>query len=195
MQSIKLVVVGDGAVGKTCMLIVYTSQAFPRDYVPTVFDNYSANVRVGDKTVSLGLWDTAGQEDYDRIRPLSYPGTDIFLLCFSVIAPTSFSNIRTKWWPEVTHHCPSAQIMLVGTKVDCRDDQEKLATLKEKNLQPVTPDQGETMAKEIKAVKYLECSALTQLGLKGVFDQAIKAVLMPSPEIKKQKKRKGCLLL
>ena len=203
MESVKLVVVGDGAVGKTCLLIAYTSNSFPKEYVPTVFDNYSANVRVADKTVSLSLWDTAGQEDYDRLRPLSYPQTDVFLICFSVISSTSFSNVKTKWWPEVTHHCATDNI-LVGTKLDLREDPEKLESLKEKGLSPITTEQGEQLAAEIKAVKYMECSALTQKGLKEVFDFAIKTVLLPANKGKggaaggkggKKKKDNGCTLL
>jgi small GTP-binding protein len=148
----------------------------------------SANVKVDDEVVSLGLWDTAGQEDYDRLRPLSYPGTDIFLICFSVVSHTSFSNVKSKWWPEVTHHCSKATLMLIGTKIDLRDDLETIEKLRQKGQQPIAWEQGEQLAREIRASSYMECSALTQKGLKQVFDEAIKAVICPeeSPAMKKK---------
>ncbi|CAG5116321.1 unnamed protein product [Candidula unifasciata] len=177
MLGIKCVVVGDGTVGKTCMLISYTTNTFPVEYIPTVFDGYSANMIMDGKTVTMGLWDTAGQEEYDRLRPLSYPQTDVFLICFSLVSPTSFENVRAKWFPEVSHPCPSTPIILVGTKLDLREDKETIEKLREKKLSPITYPQ----------VKYLECSALTQKGLKKVFDEAICAVL--------EKKKSKCRIL
>lgn len=85
-----------------------------------MFDNYSINVMVDGKRINLGLWDTAGQEDYDRLRPLSYPMTDVFLVCFSVVSPTSYENVSAKWIPELRHLAPTAPIILVGTKTDLR---------------------------------------------------------------------------
>jgi len=181
MQNIICVVVGDGAVGKTCLLISYTTNAFPGEYIPTVFDNYSANVMVDGKPVNLGLWDTAGQEDYDRLRPLSYPQTDVFLICFSIISPHSFENVKSKWWPEIQHHAPGVPVVLVGTKTDLRNDSAMAAQLAAKGLRMVSIEEGQQRANEIGAVKYMECSALTQEGLKAVFDEAIKAALNKKP--------------
>jgi len=191
IQSVKLVVVGDGTVGKTCLLIAYTTNTFPEEYVPTVFDNYSANVMIDNKTVSLGLWDTAGQEDYDRLRPLSYPSTDVFLICFSLVNPSSFTNVKNKWMPEVHHHCPDAKVLLVGTKIDLKEDKETLDKMAQQGQSPISHQQGEQMAREIKAVNYLECSSLTQKGLKAVFDEAIKCVVFPKKSRSGTNKRKG----
>lgn len=145
---------------------------------------------IGNDAYTLGLFDTAGQEDYDRLRPLSYPSTDVFLVCFSVVAPSSFENVREKWFPEVCHHCPGARFLIVGTQTDLRSDPVILSKLQKHRTRPITYDQGERLAKELRAVKYVECSALTQQGLKNVFDEAIVAALDTSilPETKKKTK-------
>ncbi|KAF2074608.1 hypothetical protein CYY_004078 [Polysphondylium violaceum] len=172
MQNVKLVVVGDGAVGKSCLLISYTTNAFPGEYVPTVFDNYSANVMVDGKPFNVGLWDTAGQEDYDRLRPLSYPQTDVFLVCFSVVSKTSFDNIRHKWVPEIQHHAPGVPRILVGTKNDLRGGNN--------NGRPeVLARDAENLARELGFSRYVETSALVQTNLKLLFDCAIQSSISP----------------
>jgi len=189
-ETIKLVVIGDGAVGKTCLLISYANNRFPEDYIPTVFDNYVVNLTAGDRNIELGLWDTAGQEEYDRLRPLSYANANVFLICFSLVNPVSFENVSAKWYPEVMHFCPEVPQILVGTKLDARSDSAVIEKLKSQGQKPVTTEQGQELARKIKAVKYMECSAKTSEGLKTVFDEAIKAVLF-----RKRGSKKRCLIL
>jgi len=185
----KLVIVGDGACGKTCLLIVFSKDEFPEVYVPTVFENYVADIEVENKQVELALWDTAGQEDYDRLRPLSYPDTDVILMCFSIDSPDSLENIPEKWVPEVKHFCPNVPIVLVGNKKDLRNDDYTIKELQRAKQQPVSYSEGEQMASRIGAKSYLECSALTKEGVRDVFEAATKAALQRR---QKNRKRNKC---
>jgi cell division control protein 42 len=142
-----------------------------------MFDTADA-IRIGDEPYTLGLFDTAGQEDYDRLRPLSYPQTDVFLVCFSVTSPASFENVREKWFPEVHHHCPGVPCLIVGTQVDLREDTSVKDKLAKQRMAPVKREDGEKMARELGAVKYVECSALTQYKLKDVFDEVFPATIL-----------------
>ena len=205
-------------------LSVWTSQNnffFLILFFQNSFDNFTTGVEVDNKLINFALWDTAGQEEYSRVinflfsfsdflsffffqnneyfffqlRALSYPETDVFLLCFSVITPTSFDNVKSKWYPEISHHCPDAKTMLVGTKIDLREDQETRESLKGEKLP--TPEMGNSLAQQIGAVAYLECSALTQEGLRRVFEEAIRAVIGRDgvKENAGPRKKKGCVIL
>lgn len=157
--------------------------------VPTVFDNYTANVEFEGKKLILGLWDTAGQEDYDYLRPLSYPGTDIFILAFSVVDPVSFENIRSKWVPEIRKYEPYTPFLIIGTKTDLRGDASTLHDLDSLNQTAITRLQGDELCRELKGHKYMECSALTQAGLKEIFDECIRCFLQRQEEASKPKRR------
>ncbi|KDR84517.1 hypothetical protein GALMADRAFT_237418 [Galerina marginata CBS 339.88] len=174
MESIKLVVVGDDGVGKTCLYISYTTKLFPTSYIPTVFDSYTETRYLDQRYYSIGLFDTVGSVGYDRLRPLSYPQTDVFLICFSVVNHESYDNVRLKWYPEISHHS-STTILLVGTKVDLRTDPDTIEKLYNRRMEPIQYQQGVAMCKDIGAAMYLECSALTRQGLDEVFKQAFLA--------------------
>ncbi|KAL0202749.1 hypothetical protein M9458_000767 [Cirrhinus mrigala] len=191
MQAVKCVVVGDMVAEKTRLLISTFNACFPTEHVSTVFDNYFAPVTFSGNPVNLGIWDTTGQEDCSRLRPLSYPQTDVFLICFSLADPHSLKNVREKWYPEVRHHCPDTPVILVGTQLDLRDDKDTIEQLKKNKQTPISYHQGQAVAEEIGAVKYLECSASTQMGLKMVFDETVR-VALNSPLVKKRERK--CLI-
>ncbi|GBG29702.1 Ras-like GTP-binding protein RHO [Hondaea fermentalgiana] len=175
MNNIKCVVVGDGAVGKTSMLIAYTEGRFPADYVPTVFDNYETNLVVDNKETYLGLWDTAGQEEYTRLRPLSYPQTQVFLVCFAINSPVSFKHVETKWRPEIMHHSPGVPFIIVGTKCDIRTDRKVVEALEAKGKPLKSFEYYSEEATRLGAHTYMECSALKMAGLDALFQEAVRA--------------------
>ena len=173
----KLVIVGDGACGKTCLLATFSKDEFPEVHVPTVFETDVADIEVEGTLVELALWDTAGQEDYDRLRPLSYPDTDVILMCFSIDNPDSLANILEKWTPEVRHFCPNVPIILVGNKKDLKNDENTKRELSKMKQEPVKSEDGSLICERIKAYAYLECSAKTREGVRDVFTTAAKAAL------------------
>lgn len=184
--------IGDGATGKTCLLITYTTNAFPQEYVPTVFDNYSAKVSLDGEEYHLHLWDTAGQDDYDRLRPLSYPQTDCFVVLFSVDNPGSLHNVEMKWHPEITDHDPKVPFVLVSNKQDLRHDPCTIERLAEMKESPVTYDQGKTLAEKLGAAAYVDCSAKTKFGVREIFENVVSAILDSAEQ--RDKTEKGCVI-
>lgn len=176
-KDIKCVLVGDGAVGKTSLVISYTTNGYPNEYVPTAFDDYSVKVDVDQHPVRFQICDTAGQDDFDQLRPLCYPGSDVILICFSVVRPTSLCNVKEKWIPEMKKHLPKVPVILIGTQTDLRSNLDVLVDLARYNARPVTEQEGQKFAKECGACGYMECSALTQKNLKDVFDCAVLGAL------------------
>ncbi|KAJ3277038.1 GTP-binding protein Rho1 [Terramyces sp. JEL0728] len=163
----KIVVVGDGASGKTSLLMAFTKGTFPITYIPTVFENSVVDINIQGQQMELNLFDTAGQEDYDRLRRLSYSGTDLTLICFSIESPTSLENVSEK----AMHYCNHKPIILVGLKTDLRYDDEIIKQLLQRGKKPISYSEGLEMAKRIGA-EYYECSAKYKEGVKELFNAA-----------------------
>ncbi|KAI9614051.1 hypothetical protein KEM48_003616 [Puccinia striiformis f. sp. tritici PST-130] len=170
----KLVVTGDGGCGKTCLLIMYSENRFPEAYIPTVFENY----------VTMVPFQRIHQ---NLLRPLSYPESDVIFICFAIDFPTSLANVTDKWHPEVSHFCEGVPLILVGTKIDLRKDQRTSDLLAAQGTTPITAQQGQAVAKEIGAT-YMECSAKHNIGVKEVFNAALR-LAMRSRKMEKMKRR------
>jgi len=157
---------------------VFTLGFFPTHYIPTVFENYVTDCRVDGKSVQLALWDTAGQEDYERLRPLAYSKAHVILIGFSIDTPDSLDNVKHKWVVEAQERCPDVPIILVGLKKDLRGDPVAIEEMRKRSQRFVTETEGEHAAREIGARKYLECSSLSGEGVDDVFEAATRAALL-----------------
>ncbi len=127
--------------------VIYNKK-LPDNSLATAFENYTVTLMIGGEPYTLGLFDTQPQEEFDWLRTLIYPLTNVFLVCFSVVKPASFKHIKEKWVPEILHHCPHTPILLVGTQVDLRDNINILDKLSKNKLKPICFGQGEKLAKD-----------------------------------------------
>jgi len=128
----------------------------------------------------------------EQSAQLMYPAADVFLVCFSVVSPTSFENVTTKWIPEIQRLAPNTPFFLVGTNIEKRKDKEIVNRLAQEKQSPITKNQGIQLALQLNALKYLECSEATKEGLKNLLIEAgrIALALKDKPENKD-----NCLLM
>ncbi|CAL9686432.1 unnamed protein product [Knipowitschia caucasica] len=176
-EEVSCMLLGDGAVGKTSMIISYIFNGYNSDYRQTAFDVFTGLVHVNGTPTRIKLIDTAGQDEFGHLRSLCYAHVDVFILCFSLVHPVSFHNIATKWIPQIRCGNVTSPIILVGTQSDLCSSVDVLLHLKERNTAPVHFKQATKLAKRIQAHDYVECSSLTQHHLKDVFDCAIYAAI------------------
>jgi len=162
-----------------------------------VFENYVQDIKVDDTVVEMSLWDTAGQEDFDRLRSLSYAETHVIMLCFSVDNPVSLENVESKWLEEILEHCPGVKLVLIALKCDLRDDRTVREKLARYNKQPVQYEQGLEVARRIRASRYLECSAKHNRGVNEVFLESTRVAIhsRPAGGSREDNDEKGCTIM
>ncbi|KAJ3429373.1 hypothetical protein M0812_24719 [Anaeramoeba flamelloides] len=188
MRSIKCVIVGDEVSKKSRLIILYAKnqKCEQKD------THYEQSIMFGGETINFSFFNTSGQQDYDRLRPLSYPKTDVFIVCFSIKSPTSFQNVKSKWVPEILQHCPGVPLILVGTHLHTRCDTSLIDKLQQKNIEPISYLGGSKLAKEIGATKYVECSSKFDSNVQTAFKEALRSTLVTDKiekEISKLKKQ------
>ncbi|KAK1069687.1 Rho GTPase [Friedmanniomyces endolithicus] len=148
---------------------------------PTVFENYVHDIFIDNVHVELSLWDTAGQEEFDRLRSLSYDDTHAIMLCFSVDSPESLENVESKWVGEIAENCPGVRLVLIALKCDLRekhgDEDGEDGVVHEPKRAMIDYKQGLAVAEKIKALRYLECSAMKNRGVNEAFTEAARVAL------------------
>lgn len=198
-------ILGDGACGKTSLLNVFTRGYFPQVYEPTVFENYVHDIFIDGQSVQLSLWDTAGQEEFDRLRSLSYSDTHCIMLCFSIDSPDSLENVQSKWVGEIADHCEGVKLVLVALKCDLRSNEDSDAPeddpysqnpyQQQKRL--ISYDEGLAVAKKVGALRYLECSAKKNRGVNEAFSEAARCALNAKPKgaNDNEPEKKSCVIM
>ncbi|KAF7343750.1 hypothetical protein MSAN_01955600 [Mycena sanguinolenta] len=195
----KFVLVGDAKVGKNSMHITFITNIFPIGHLDLqvhMAHNHCCTIDINGEPHSFVMSAADCGDGYDRLRPISYPQTDAFLACFSIANRESFDAVRSKWVPEIRYFCPDIPFLIVGTKIDLRDDSELIAELARQNKRLVRSEEGERLAFELGAAKYVECSTLTRNGLYNVFEEALILTLQPAvDEPPSEGQKRACVVV
>jgi small GTP-binding protein len=178
---VKCVIVGDHVCGKTVFVSMCVNPSSNENFISTALESNGVTIMLGKSMINVGLWDTAGGEDYDRLRPLSYPQTDVFILMYSVMNYNSFEHVSSKWIPEIQHHAVGVPFILVGTEVDLRDNPGSRTDLFEDmnkySSKRVSTAEGRELAESIGAWAFLECSVYTRQNINEAVDAAVKTAV------------------
>lgn len=186
-----------------------------------MFENYVHDIFVDGQAMQLSLWDTAGQEEFDRLRSLSYSDTHTIMLCFSVDSRDSLENVQSKWVSEIVDHCEGVKLVLVALKCDLRSNEDSPAPTggdadanaddpskaqgaggpngisgqaPQKKL--ITYEEGLAVAKKVGALRYLECSAKKNRGVNEAFTEAARCALSAKPKgSHDEEEKKGCVIM
>ena len=174
MKRVLGIIVGDGGVGKTSLLISYAKHKFPDNYVPSVYDNFSTNLTIDNENILLCVQDVGIASDYKKIRQLDYLYKDFFIVCFSLVWPKTMENIEKQWIPEIREKCPTSPIILVGTKSDLRDDfpnniKPGHIEFNRLGISPIQSSKGFELKDRINAIDYIYCSSLKYFHLNEIF--------------------------
>ncbi|XP_045168484.1 cell division control protein 42 homolog [Mercenaria mercenaria] len=171
-NMIQCTVVGDGMVGKTCLSLAFSKLSAPHDYVATVFDNYAGKTNVNGDEYTVSIFDSAGQHDYASLRQFTYEDSEVFVVCFSAVDRDSFESVKEFWVPEMKPNMTRKKpIVLVATQTDLRN------TAGYDSDMPVSKTEGESLAKAIGAVTYVECSIQHHQSVKKLFSEVAQAAL------------------
>ncbi|XP_065839934.1 ras-like GTP-binding protein Rho1 [Oscarella lobularis] len=186
-KTVKVVTVGDGACGKSSLLLRFCKDLVIQKYEPTLFENYAAEIELRpDLNLELALFDTAGNVKYDRLRPLSYPDCDVVIVCYDLSeGPNSIETVKNKWKPELDEYCPHVPFVVVGCKQDIRWEESFIDDRcpAQGKQRPLKKEEAAGFAAELGAFAYIECSALSSHNVVDVF------VLAAEASLAKRKKR------
>lgn len=199
-KPIKLLFVGDTNVGKTSLVQTLMMNEFPTGKVPNLLEKCILYKRNKQSIFRVELVDTLAGSEYSRLTPLRYPGTDVVLMCFSTVGLYSFSSISDKWYPDMAHYLCNAPKLLVGTKIDVRNKNEKSGQKSAGGPIQMISQERLALAKRVRAVQYLEVSSRTKQGLHEALTIALDLALKhrsKNPQEHKLggEKNNNCMLL
>lgn len=154
INTLNFTLCGSGAVGKHAIALALVENRFKTEYYSCVFDDSRVDVLFDGDPITINLRMTSGQECYDALRPLTYPITDAFIVCYDQKSQSSLNLTDQKFIPDFRLRYPNAPFLLVGTKSDVFEAEKKVRFVSAKHL-----------GRKLGAACVLECSAKTQVGM------------------------------